>query len=83
MKNNNIKSSKEIIEKLRSNQLYREALRIAPPDEKDKISNVAEDFVLQFFSIINITNQKIEEENLKQDNKNNDDIVKEEENSDK
>jgi hypothetical protein len=73
------KLNKDIIEKLHSNQLYREAMRIAPEDEKSKISNAAEQFAVQFFSIINLANTKIQEEKEKKNDKSGDNIVKEEE----
>lgn len=73
------KLNKDIIEKLHSNQLYREAIRIAPEDEKNKIKNVAEQFAFQMFSIINLANTKIEEEKEKKNDKSSASIVKEEE----
>lgn len=59
------KLNSAIIEKLHENQLYREAMRIAPDGEKDKIANAAEQFVIQFFSIVNLANRKLQEEKEK------------------
>lgn len=72
------KLSTDIIKKLHSNQLYVEAIRMAPEDEKGKIANAAEQFAVQFFSIINLANRKIEEEKEKKNDKLSDSIVKEE-----